>query len=275
MRIFRWLVVVSAVTGAIIGAVGLYITLFVNPWRFAASAGASGRIPASQLPGQTPFPLIFLAIEAASLPVALLGGAMYSRTSQRGWQIALWVAAIILLLPSTLAAFSSFPFFTPTFLPAAILMFLAALFSLGVRATNGDVDVERQPLIQASSLAASQERMRRISGIVLAFLGGVAIIFLVSVSWIAILIALGVSSIGATLLIRSPLSAFVVPAAIWLGAIVALICNGVARGGLTDSTFWWAALEFAGILIVIAVIPALIGVAIGALLTRWLPVMSA
>jgi hypothetical protein len=53
--------------------------------------------------------------------------------------------------------------------------------------------------------------------------------------------------------------------------MIALICNGVARGGFADSIFWWAALEFAGILIVIAVIPALIGVGIGALLTRWLP----
>jgi hypothetical protein len=53
--------------------------------------------------------------------------------------------------------------------------------------------------------------------------------------------------------------------------MVALICNGIARGGFTDSTFWWGALEFAGIFIVIAVIPALIGVGIGALLTRWIP----
>lgn len=120
-------------------------------------------------------------------------------------------------------------------------------------------------------MAASQERMRLILGIVVAFLGGAAIIFLFQVSWIAILIALSVSSIGATVLIRSPLSALVVPAGVWIGAMVALICNGVARGGFTESTFWWGALEFAGIFIVIAVIPALIGVGIGALLTRWIP----
>jgi hypothetical protein len=95
------------------------------------------------------------------------------------------------------------------------------------------------------------------------------------VSWVAILIALAASGIGATLLIRAPLSALVVPAAIWLRAMIALICNGVARGGFTDSTFWWGTLEFAGIFIVIAVIPALIGVGIGALLTRWIASASA
>lgn len=271
MRVFRWLVVVSAVSGASVGGVELYFAFFVAPYSFASSSGTSDRIPASQLPGQTPFPMIFLAIEVASLLVALLSGVMYSVSGRRAWQIVLWVAAVILLLPSALAAFFSFSFFVPTFLPAAILIFLAALFSLGARVANGDVDVERQPLIQPPPMAASQQRMRIILGIVVALLGGSAIIFLLQVSWIAILIALEVSSIGATVLIRSPLSALAVPAAVWLGAMIALIGNGVARGGFTDSTFWWAALEFAGILIVIAVIPALIGVGIGALLTRWLP----
>ncbi len=271
MRVFRWLVVVSAVTGSIVGAVEPYFALLVSPYSFASSDGTSDRIPASQLPGQTPFPMIFLAIEVASLLVALLSGVMYSVSGRRAWQIALWVAAVILLLPFALAAFFSFSFFVPTFLPAAILIFLAAVFSLGARVANGDVDVERQPLIQPSSLAASQERMRRISGIVVALLGGAAIIILLQVSWIAILIALAASSIGATLLIRAPLSALVVPAGVWIGAMVALIGNGVARGGFTDSTFWWGALEFAGIFVVIAVIPALVGVGIGALLTRWIP----
>jgi phage shock protein PspC (stress-responsive transcriptional regulator) len=275
MRIFRWLVVVSVVVGAIVGAVELYIALFVNPWSFAVSAGTNDRIPASQLPGQTPFPMIFLAVEVIGLLVALLSGVMYGVSGRLGWQITLWVAAIILLFPSALAAFFSFSFFVPTFHPAGILMFLAAMFSLSAHIASGNADVERQPLIQPSPKAASQQRMRIILGIVVALLGGAAIIFLFQVSWVAILITLSVSSIGATLLIRSPLSALVVPAAIWLGAMLALICNGIARGGFADSTFWWGALEFAGILIVIAVIPALVGVGIGALLTRWLPGVSA
>jgi hypothetical protein len=274
MRIFRWLVVVSAVTGSIVGAVELYFALLVAPG-FASSGGSSDRIPASQLPGQTPFSMKFLALELASLLVALLSGVMYSVSGHRAWQIALWVVAIILLLPSALDAFFTFSFFVPTFLPAAILMFLAAMFSLCARVANGDADVEHQPLVQLPPMAASKHRMRLILGIVVALLGGAAIIFLLQISWVAILLALAASSIGATLLIRSPLSALAGPIAIWIGAMVALICNGLARGGFTDSTFWWAALEFAGILIVIAVISALIGVAIGALLTRWLPSASA
>jgi hypothetical protein len=262
MRVFRWLVVVSAVTGAIPGAVELYFALLIGPYNIT-----------SQLPRQLSS-MVFLAVEAVSLLIALLSGVMYGVSGRRGWQIALWVAAIILLFPSALATFFSFPFFVPTFLPAAILMFLAALFSLGVRLTAGDADVERQPLIQPTLMAASQHRMRIILGIVVALLGGAAIIFLLQISWVAILLALAASSIGATLLIRSPLAALAVPASVWLGAMIALIGNGIARGGFTDSTFWWGALEFAGIFIVIAVIPALIGVAIGALLTRWLPTRS-
>lgn len=276
MRTFRWLVVVSVVAGAIVGGVELYFALFVTPYSFASSAGASGRIPAGQLPGQTPFPMIFLAIEEASLLVALLSGVMYSASGRRGWQIALWVAALILLLPSALDAFAFFPFFFgPTFLPAAILMFLAAVFSLGARAANGEADVERQPLIQLSSVGAPQARVRLILGIAMALLGGVAIILLFQVSWIAILIALGVSSIGASLLIRSPLSALLVPVDVWLGAIVAILYNGATHAALADPTFWGGMLELAAILIVIAVIPALIGVGIGTLLSRWLPGASA
>jgi hypothetical protein len=275
MRIFRWLVVVSVVIGAILGAAELSIAVFVNPWSFASGVGASGRIPARQRPGPTPFPMIFLAIETASLLIGLLSGVMYNRINHRGWQIALWVAAIMLLLPSALAAFSSFPFFIPTFLPAAILMFLAALFSLGAQTANGNTDVERQPLIQSSSMGASQERMRLIFGTVVALLGGAAIIFLLQVSWVAILIALAISSIGATLLIRSSLSALAVPVAVWFGAMIALICNGATHAAFADPIFWGGALEFAGVFIVIAVMPALIGVGIGALLTRWIPDASA
>jgi len=216
---------------------------------------------------------MILVVETVSLATALLSGVMYGVSGRSAWQITLWVAAIMLLLPSALAAFSFV--FGPSFLPAAILIFLAALFSLGARVTNKDADMERQSLIQPSSMTASQARMRLILGIVLAFLGGAAFIFLFQFSWIAILIVLAVSSIGATLLIQSPLSAFAVPAAIWLGAVLAVLYNGATHAAFIDSTFWWGTLEFAGILIVIAVIPALIGVAIGALLTRWLPAMSA
>jgi hypothetical protein len=273
MRIFRWLVVVSVVAGTILGGVELYFALFLPPYGFASSAGASGTAPASQLSGQFPSPMAILAVETVSLALALLSGVMYGVSGQRAWQIILWVAAIMLLLPSALAAFSFV--FGPSFLPAAILMLLAAVFSLGARETTRDGDVEHQPLMPSASLATPQRRLWLILGIALAFLGGAAIILLLQVSWVAILITLAISSIGATLLIRAPLSALVVPAGVWIGAMVALICNGLVRGGFTESTFWWGALEFAGIFIVIAVIPALVGVGIGALLTRWLPGASA
>jgi hypothetical protein len=179
---------------------------------------------------------------------------------------------MLLLLPPALAVFAHVPFFfAPTLLPAAVLMFLAALFSLGASVATSDADVERQPLIRPSSTPAPRHRRLLILGIVVAFLGGAAFIFLFQFSWIAILIVLAISSIGATLLIRSPLSALAVPAAIWLGAMLAVLYNGATHAAFIDATFWWGTLEFAGILIVIAVIPSLIGVAIGALLTRWVP----
>jgi hypothetical protein len=140
-----------------------------------------------------------------------------------------------MLLPSALTAFSIV--FGPSFLPAAILMFLAAVFSLGVGVANKDADMERQSLIQPSSMTASQARMRLILGIIVAFLGGAAFIFLFQFSWIAILIVLAVSSIGATLLIRSPLSALAVPAAIWLGAMLAILYNGATHKAFTTPHF--------------------------------------
>ena len=278
MRIFRWLVVASVVTGAITGSGVLYFSLFMPAYSFASSDGTSGSVAASQLTGgHFASSLVFLAIEIVALVVALLSGVMYSVSAQRGWQIVLWIAAIILLLQFALATFSYFAT-TPGLPPAAILTLLAALFSLGVRQTLDDGDVERQPLmppVSMPTIATPRGRLGLLLGIALAFSGGVALALLMPVSWVAILITLAVSSIGATLLIRSPLSALVVPAAIWLGAMVAILYNGARNAALGDSTFWWGALEFAAILIAIAVIPALVGVGIGALLTRWLPGASA
>jgi hypothetical protein len=273
MGTFRWLVVVSVVAGAIVGGAELAFALFLPPYSFASHAGASGMTHARQLTGQFPSPLMILVVETVSLATALLSGAMYGVSGWRAGQIALWVAAIMLLLPSTLAA-SSFVF-GPSYLPAAILIFLAALFSLGGRHTTGDTDVGRQPHTPSASVAIPRHRVRLILGTALAFLGGVAIIFLFQVSWTAILITLGISSIGATLLMRSPLSAFVVPAAIWLGAIAAVLYSTARGAALGNPILWAGVLEFAAILIVIAVIPALIGVGIGTLATRWIPGASA
>jgi hypothetical protein len=217
--------------------------------------------------------MAILAVETMSLALALLSGVMYGVSGQHAWQVILWVAAIMLLLPSALAAF--FFVFGPSFLPAAILMLLAAMFSLGARQTTGVSDVDHQPLMPPSDMAAPRRRLRLILGIALALLGEAAIIFLLPVSWlaswVALLLARAISNIGATLLIRSPLSALVVPAGVWLCAMAALICNGLVRGGFTAAIFWWGALKFTGIFIVIAVSPALVGVGIGAPLTRWLP----
>jgi 4-amino-4-deoxy-L-arabinose transferase-like glycosyltransferase len=110
----------------------------------------SGSVAASQLTGgHFASPLVFLAIEIVTLVIALLSGVMYSVSGRRGWQIALWIAAIILLMQFALATFSFFTI-TPGLPPAAVLTLLAALFSLGVRQTTGDGDVERQPLIRSS-----------------------------------------------------------------------------------------------------------------------------
>src|SRR5690349_6011505 len=125
MRTFRWLVIVSIVAGAILGGAELAIALFLPPYSFASNAGASGTPPTSQLSGQFPSPMAILTVETVSLALALLSGVMYGVSGQRAWQIILWVAAIMLLLPSALAAFSFV--FGPSFLPAAILMFLAAV----------------------------------------------------------------------------------------------------------------------------------------------------
>jgi hypothetical protein len=179
MKAFRWLVVVTVVTGSIVGAVELYISLFVNPHSFASSAGTSDRISTSQLPGQSSFPMVILAIEAASLLVALLSGVLYSASSHRGWQIALWGAAMLLLLPSAFAVFAHVPFFfAPTLLPAAVLMFLAALFSLGASVATSDADVERQPLIRPSSTPGPRHRRLLILGTAVALFGGATVIFL-------------------------------------------------------------------------------------------------
>ena len=267
MKVFRWLVVVTVVAGAITGGVGLSYVLFAPTYRFASSTGATGTIPATQVPGMLPALIVFLTIEGVGLLSALVSGVLFSLTSQGGWRIALWVSALILLLSSAIGAFT----FGSILFPAALLIFLAALLSLGIYTTTQESAEAAPSASLSSALGAPSDRARLISGMGVAFVGGIAIIFLVPVSWIALLLALAVSSIGATLLIRSPLSALVVPAGIWLGAMIALICNGVARGGFSDSTFWWGALEFAAILIVIAVIPSLIGVGIGALLARWIP----
>jgi hypothetical protein len=270
MKTFRWLVVVTVVTGVIVGAVDLYVFPFVNPFGIASSAGASGPIPASQLPGQS----LLLAIESTTLLLALLLAlplaVLYGVAGRSGWRMALWGAAIASLLPSAITTFSHIPFFfVPTLLPAA-LMFLAALFSLGAAVptddTNRDADVERQPLIQSSFTPAPRPTARLVLGAVVALLGGAAYIFLLPVFWVAFLAALAASSIGATLLIRSPVAALVVPVGVWLGATAADIVYGAANARLADSILWGGMLEFAAILIVIAVIPALVGVAIGAAL---------
>jgi hypothetical protein len=273
MGTFRWLVVVCVVTGAIVGGVELAFALFLPPFSFASNAGASGTPPASQMYGQIPSPLMILVVETVSLATALLSGVMYGVSGRRAWQIALWVAAITLLLPSALTAFSIV--FGPLFLPAAILMFLAALFSLGIRETTRDIDVERQPLIQPTSTPAPRHPRRIILGTAVALLGGAAAFFLFSVSWGVALAALAASSVGATLLLRTPLSAVAVPAAVWCSIVVANIVYGAANARLADPIFWGGMLEFGAILIVIAVIPALVGVALGALLTRWIPGASA
>src|SRR5262249_30819664 len=130
---------------------------------------------------------------------------------------------------------------------------------LGVRQTTGD-DVEHQPLMPPFSMAAMESPRRRAQGalgIALALVGGAAVIFLLQVSWGAILLTLAVSSIGSTLLIRrhSPRSLFL--------------------RTLGYPLFWEGVLEYAAILIAIAIIPALIGVGTRALLTCWVSRASA
>ncbi len=210
---------------------------------------------------------VFLTIEGVGLLIALLSGVLYSLTSQAGWRIALWVTAILLLLYSALGVFT----FGSILFPAALLMFLAALLSLGIRTTTQESAGITSSPIPPSSLGAPSHRRPLIFGIVVAFLGGIVIIFLVPVSWIALLLTLGVSSIGATLLIRLPAAALIVPAGLWLGAIAAILCNTARDAALGHPIFWGGILEFAVILIVIAVIPSLIGVGIGTLLLRWSP----
>ncbi len=233
MRIFRWLVVVSVVIGAAIGSAVPYLVFF-TPAYSVASSQLTGHSASAFIS-----PLAFLALEIVALIVALLSGVMYSVSTRRGWQIALWGAAIVLLVQSALA-FSSFVFIPlPGLPPAAALIFLAAMFSLGVRETTRDANVDRQPLIQPSSTPAPRPMprpmprpiRRLVLGAVVALLGGAAYIVLLPVSWLAFLIALGVSSIGATLLIRSPAAALVAPVGVWLGAIAANIAYGLRTHG--------------------------------------------
>src|SRR5262249_23611050 len=162
-----------------------------------------------------------------------------------------WVAAIMLLLPSALAAFSFV--FDPSFLPAAVLTLLAALFSVSVRQTAGDGDAERQRFTPSASIAMPQHRMRVILGIVVALLGGAAAFFLFSVPWGMLLAARAASSIGATLLQRAPLSALAVPAAAWCSKCDQHRLWGRERAAHRP-IFWGGMLEFGAILIVIAVI---------------------
>jgi hypothetical protein len=218
--------------------------------------------------------MVLLMVEAASLAVALLSGVMYSASGRRGWRIALWAAAILLLLPSALGA-ASLIFFRPTFLPAALLMFLAALFSLSVRWAGRDAAGESRSPLQTPIAPQAPSWTRLLFGVALACAAGASAFFLLSVSWGMALAILVAGSVGAALLLRSPVSAPAVPAAVWCGAVVANIFYGAANARLDDPIFWGGMLEFGAILIVIAGIPALIGVAIGALLSRWLPSASA
>jgi len=56
MRTFRWLVVVSVVAGAIVGAVELYFALFVNPLEYCCERGSEWQDSRKSALRAFPFP---------------------------------------------------------------------------------------------------------------------------------------------------------------------------------------------------------------------------
>jgi hypothetical protein len=132
MGVFRWLLILSVLASAIVGGIAVYHVLADPTYSFASSTGASGTVPAPQVPGVSAFIYVYSGVQVLGLAIVVLSGILYGRTRNKRWRIALWVAASVLFLYNLLGIFS----FGLFFLPAAFLALLAAFFSLGVRAAS-------------------------------------------------------------------------------------------------------------------------------------------
>lgn len=136
MPIFKWLAVGSSVLGVLISLRAFYLAVFVASVHFTSCHDqdpcSSGSFLAIQSPRYAPAMIAFLVANALGYGIALLSAIMYSRNQKRHWRIALWITAVILALYDFLGIFS----LGREFLLAALLILLAALFSLGVRSPD-------------------------------------------------------------------------------------------------------------------------------------------
>lgn len=130
MRAIRWLELTSGLAGAAVGLVQLRHIVFDPIFSTSSSAGQQRQVSLVESGDIPLITVISLSLVAVVLLIAAASAIIHSQSGQVFWQRALWIAVGLLVAYSILAIGT----IGLLILPAAILMLLAALFSLGTHA---------------------------------------------------------------------------------------------------------------------------------------------
>jgi hypothetical protein len=130
MRTIRWLELTSGLAGAAIGLFQLRHIVFDPIFSTSSNTGQQRQVSLAESGDIPLITIISLSLVAVVLLIAAASAIMHSQSGQVFWQRALWIAAVLLVAYSILAIGT----IGLLLLPAAILMLLAALFSLGTHA---------------------------------------------------------------------------------------------------------------------------------------------
>lgn len=130
MRAIRWLELTSGLAGAAVGLVQLRHIVFDPIFSTSSSTGQQRQVSLVESGDIPLITVISLSLVAVVLLIAAASAIIHSQSGQVFWQRALWIAVGLLVAYSILAIGT----IGLLILPAAILMLLAALFSLGTHA---------------------------------------------------------------------------------------------------------------------------------------------
>jgi hypothetical protein len=128
MQVFRWLEPITALVGTVFGLFQIYHVLFDPIYSYASSTGEPGRASLLQQPDKQVNAIIVISLEGLVLLVAITSATIHARTRQVIWQRILWGTVVFLIIWSLLGI-GTIGFML---IPAALLVLLSAVFSLGV-----------------------------------------------------------------------------------------------------------------------------------------------
>ncbi len=128
MQVFRWLEPITALVGTVFGLFQIRHILFDPIYSYASSTGEQGRVSLLQLPNPQGDALTVIGLEGLVLLIVILSATTHARTRQVIWQRILWGSVVFLLIWSLLGIGT----IGLMMAPAALLVLLSAVFSLGV-----------------------------------------------------------------------------------------------------------------------------------------------